>query len=212
MEGLSGNIWGYVFGGQVIKNINDLIAGHGDDNWDKMAESDRVRLVVYLCSVGAIAVLKGEYYSLDDVFTDGLREVGREYGQWRQLTGTIKYFDNYINPTKSEITIALNIIQQGETNPTAALSRLRTASFEFVSKTEVANIINGVDPSFDTTPDDNTTALTTNAGFSLDQFTQWLSNNKLVVAGIGALVLAALAVPLFFEHQQVEKPQPKKLQ
>jgi len=217
MNGWGNNIWGYVFGGQVFSNINDLITGNKDDGWDKLKEEDRVRFVAYVCRAGSNAVINGDYYSLDDIFAEELPKLDREWSNWKTLTGTIKYFDNYINPARKEIEIALNIIDQGKTNKAAALSRLRLANFTYASKSLVSSIINGnyYDPATDTeTTEPTNTTLTSNAGFSLSAITNWLSSNPLLAVGILAAV--GLAGYLMFSGGGssqiiVQQPTPKQL-
>lgn len=213
LSGSGNNIWGYVFGGQVIKNINNLITGAGV--WTKMSHSDRATLIQYTCRVAASQVLAGEVASIDDVFAEVIPTVGQEYINWKQHKNNATYM-GWINKAKSEISTAQSIINSSN-NSTEALARMNKATFDYVSKTQVSSIVNGnyYDYSTDTesvSPSD-TTLTPNSAGFSFSNILVWVKANPIPVIGLGLLSVIGL---LFIvnspkNQQQFIAPPPDKI-
>jgi len=138
---LGASAWGYIFGGQYLANIYDALFPKRDA-WTKLSDSDRSNLILSACRVGSVAVLAGEVYSLDEVFTDLIPQYGQEYVNWKAHSNN-NTFVGWINKAKSEITIAKDIVNHAKRNKDAAYSRLEAANFDHVSKTQVSSLING---------------------------------------------------------------------
>jgi hypothetical protein len=212
LSGKGNNIFGYVFGGQVIKNINDLITGAGKGVWTKMSHSDRDTFIQYTCRVSASKVLSGEYACIDDIFSEVIPTVGQEYINWKQHSNNNTYM-GWINKAKSEVSTARNMIESN--NSEQSLQRLRKAHFDYVSKTQVSSIINGnyYDTSTDTetlTPSDSTI---NSAGFSFSNILGWAKANPIPVIGLGLISV----IGLFFivnrppPPQYLMAPEPEKI-